>query len=304
MPSMPTNCASRSGSVVRSGVWSRTSARKNSFQAVMNANRVRDDDPGRQQRRDDHGPSDLQATRSVDRRGLLEVAAGCRGRSSAASRGRTAASRRCRRRRGPMCESVSCRSRRSRNSGMMIRISGNIWLSRIQPSPTPRDDALAPREDVGRRQADRRRQHRRRDRDLEAVERARDERWFSSVSASAVVLERRSLAGSSDGWSSDELARSLERHRQHPEQREAEEEHVGEHARRTGTCASAVGSRRRSPRLLHPAPEVEDQHAGDHDHHRVAERRGVAELAVLERLVVARTASAARSCPGPPSVRT
>ena len=58
---------------------------------------------------------------------------------------------------------------------MMIRINGNIWLIRIQPSPTPRDHALAPREDVGRRQPDRRRQQRRHDRDLEAVDGAPDE---------------------------------------------------------------------------------------------------------------------------------
>ena len=46
MPSIPTNCASRSGSVVRSGLWRMTSARKNSFQAVMNANRVVTTIPG------------------------------------------------------------------------------------------------------------------------------------------------------------------------------------------------------------------------------------------------------------------
>ena len=45
-PSIPTYCASRSGSVVRSGLSRMTSARKNSFQAVMNAKRVVTTMPG------------------------------------------------------------------------------------------------------------------------------------------------------------------------------------------------------------------------------------------------------------------
>ena len=39
-PSMPTYCASRSGSVGRSGLSRMTSAKKNSFHAVMKAKRV------------------------------------------------------------------------------------------------------------------------------------------------------------------------------------------------------------------------------------------------------------------------
>ena len=45
-PSIPTYCASLSGSVVRSGLSRITSAKKNSFQAVMNAKSVVTTIPG------------------------------------------------------------------------------------------------------------------------------------------------------------------------------------------------------------------------------------------------------------------
>ena len=51
--------------------------------------------------------------------------------------------------------------------------------------------------------------------------------WSSSVSADPVVLEREVLRDEG-GVELDELARPLERHRQHPEEREAEEDDVAE----------------------------------------------------------------------------
>ena len=58
---------------------------------------------------------------------------------------------------------------------MMIRISGNIWLTRIQPSPNFEIQPARAREDVRRRQADERRQDRGDHGDLEAVQAGVDE---------------------------------------------------------------------------------------------------------------------------------
>ena len=73
MPSIPTNCASRSGSVALSGSLRRTSAKKNSFQAVTNAKSAVTTIPGASSGRDD-GAEDGQPAGAVDQRRLLEVA--------------------------------------------------------------------------------------------------------------------------------------------------------------------------------------------------------------------------------------
>jgi hypothetical protein len=89
--------------------------------------------------------------------------------------------------------------------------------------PGSRDDPSLPREDVRGRETDEADQDRGRRRDLEAV--PRGVRDVGVPQDLAVVVERR-LGRDEGRVQLDELARSLQRHREQPEQREAEEDDV------------------------------------------------------------------------------
>ena len=177
---------------------------------------------------------------------------------------------------------------------MMIRISGNIWLIRIQPSPSRVIMPLRRAKHVRRRQPDHRRQQRRDDGDLEAVDPTADELMVLLAQRRPVVLEREVLRDEG-GVELDELARPLERHRQHPEEREAEEDDVARRAPRTGSSSLRLGLVVTITSPPSAGPRGRRRAPGDHEHHRAPERRRRSRTGRTRTPGCRRTASAAGS---------